>query len=505
MSSPIETGSDTISPGNIKFYDAIQPPLCAGEYSLQCAQTVEGVVEGGSAPEYVAVQSFQVVAPQFTIDPSTIHSVYPPKGQTGNYYKQMPFIVLNNFALPWARQIDPGAACDSTDTTPWMALLLVYETETQGNAPMVAQPTTIAAADVIAPASGVVVPDIPADAISAGPDAKARVVAMQLGYFLAIAPTLNELPLLAHGRGVNTDGKIMLGMDADGLFSVVVSNRVPPLKGGACTALLVSLEGHQNHLPGGAWSPPAGAAQIRLVVLGSWSFTASSQPGSFLTLMENVASTGGVDLLRAPCDPSTLANETAKEALEIGYVALHNDMRVGEKTTSWYRGPCVPSPTTRDLANAPYHYSDHAMHYDPETGLFDLSYAAAWQVGRLLALSDGPFAQMLGRWRQSYLQAQQAADESAEVDSILASPLTPTSAQTLPGVATTGAVTRLRDFLHAVGTADEPVFPQVNIRSPMASSTRPAEEPAMDLTAAETTGDPVLDLLARDRRQGGGK
>lgn len=500
MSNSIETESDTISPGNIKFYDAIQPPLSAGEYTLKGTQTIHGVVEGGPDPEYVAVQAFSVVAPQFSIDPSMIHSVYPPKGQTGNYYKQLPFIVFNNFALPWARNIDPNVSVDAKDAPPWMGVLLVYAEDMEGCDPKVGKPMTIDASAVTTPAAGVLVPDIPADAISTAPDDRAVAVEMKLDYFLAIAPTLAELPLLGHGRGVNTDGKVMLGMDADGLFSVVVSNRVPPAKGGACTAFLVSLEGHQAHLPsaGGKASASAGS-RIRLVVLGSWSFTASDQPGSFLTLMENLADQGGVELLQAPGDPSTVTDATAKKALEIGYVALPNDMRVGEKTTSWYRGPCVPSPTLRDTSNAPYHYSDHAMHYDPETGLFDLSYAAAWQVGRLLALSDGPFAQMLGSWRQSYLQALQAAKEADDSDSILASPLA-FGADEAEAVAT-GPVGRMRGFMYALAAADEPVFPRLVVRSPLAASTRPtAEEALADL---ESTGDPLLDLLARDQDAGG--
>jgi hypothetical protein len=40
------------------------------------------------------------------------------------------------------------------------------------------------------------------------------------------------------------------------------------------------------------------------------------------------------------------------------------------------------------------------MIYDVKTGLFDVSYAVAWQIGRLLALSDTGFAVGLMKWKQ---------------------------------------------------------------------------------------------------------
>ncbi len=38
----------------------------------------------------------------------------------------------------------------------------------------------------------------------------------------------------------------------------------------------------------------------------------------------------------------------------------------------------------------------------PISGMFDASYAAAWQLGRLLALQDQAFAQALFRFRTDY-------------------------------------------------------------------------------------------------------
>ena len=46
---------------------------------------------------------------------------------------------------------------------------------------------------------------------------------------------------------------------------------------------------------------------------------------------------------------------------------------------------------------APAYYTgpDAASAYDPQTGLFDVSYGAAWQLGQLLALQNSGLANQL--------------------------------------------------------------------------------------------------------------
>jgi hypothetical protein len=268
---------------------------------------------------------------------------------------------------------------------------------------------------------------------------------------------------------------------------------VPPANGGGCTAFLVSLEGHQDHLPTDSGNSAGADQRIRLVMLGAWEFTASKAPGSFRQLMIDVTEKGGgVKLLQAPGKIEDVANSTTKEALEIGYVALANDMRIGEKSTSWYRGPCVPAPTRQNTDYAPYHYSDHAIQYDPQTGIFDQSYACAWQVGRMLALSDSAFAQSLYDWRRSYLMALQSSNERATVEQKLAPALLMGQAQTTGK----GAVGQLHNFLQTVAAADEPIFPQVNVRTPLTASTRPAPE----ADSADHTSDPLLNMVLKRRK-----
>lgn len=494
MTAPLTTRPGSVSPGQIAFYDAIQPPLPAGDYTLHATQQVQGL-KGETVDPYEARQAFRVDGPRFALDPAAIHQVFPPANQQGAYFNVLPHIVFKDFALPWSRNIDPAGGGERRDTPPWMALLTLYESE----AARAGTPSTVAPAQVIAPPAGVLPPCLPADQVDPASKDRVQVVDMDLAYFRAIAPSLAEVPLLAHARTVNTGGKVMLGMNDDGCFSVVVGNRVANAAGGVNTVLLVSLEGHQDHLNGsgaptacGGGAPAQPYTKIRLVVLGSWSFTTpAGMPGSFLALMQALTGPGhgGVKLLALDAGPEP--NAVAREALQTGYVPLRNTLRVGEASTAWYRGPLVPAPTTRDQAYGPFNYSDHAMHYDPETGMFNHAYSAAWQIGRLLALSDAAFAARLFDWRRGYYQALLRAADERDVEAPVAAAL-PAAGGALP--LGSGVAAQLRGLLLAAAPALEDVLPRVRARG----ADRPAVLSTDEVNEIVAAGeDPLVALRAR--------
>ncbi|MFB6456393.1 hypothetical protein ACE38W_14065 [Chitinophaga sp. Hz27] len=406
MTPIIETTPGSIGPGMIRFYDAILNPLEAGLYTLKAEHQVKDIPGETPAP-YVATQPLVVDGPRFSINPSEIHMVYPPANQEGLYDNHMPNMVFSSFALPWARSIDPATttrganlAVDSDQNPiPWIGLLTIYPDDFKTK---VSEPQVMKASEVVKPLDTKILPPALGDLFGAD-DTLVTVVDIDLPYFQAITPSLDELPFLAHGREVNTGGKILLGMQDDGCFSLVFGNRLP-MADAENTMFLVSYEGHQDHLHGSTIG--GGYTKIRLVLLGSWQFRAKAAQGSFIQLMENLCldGRGGVQLLQMPLSAKTgEISSDAQKALQMGYVPLQNKMRQGEESTSWYRGPLIPSPTKRDLAYGPYHYSDHAIHYDPETGLFNHAYSTAWQTGRLLALSDAAFSGDLFNWRNVYL------------------------------------------------------------------------------------------------------
>jgi hypothetical protein len=434
-----DQGSPPIPVGDIQFFDNWLPPLIDGTYRVTVQQEINEVVDPNNnttqplAPPYVTTQYFQVQGPQFTLDPSQVYSVYPPPNALADYSGTMPHIVLNSRTLPWERTLD--GLEPTANNQPWLALLLFDEDEIITSSPEQPGNSTkvqrLPLSEVINldPSGGILSPQITFQASS--PPAASTCLAIDVDpqTFINIAPRLVELPLLAHCRAVNTGNKEILGIDADGWFSVVIANRKSncsqagdPPAGTRNIAHLVSLEGIQNYLPGET-PIPENIQRVRLVSLASWVYVCATTGLNFRQLMQNLDS--GILRLPLNCSPpvSPLSSSPPADAVALveaafdsGYVPLNYTTQQGEQTAAWCRGPFVPYPVERS-ERAPFSSADEAKIYDPQTGMFDLSYSVAWQLGRLMALASKEFSVALLNWQQeaNYLidliieQQQQAA------------------------------------------------------------------------------------------------
>jgi len=417
LAVPAADSGAALQPGQIEFYQAMQPPLLSGSYQLTASQTIQLTAE---QPIYADAQPFAIQGPRFRLQPREVQQVYPPANQSGTFNEVLPHVVFRTRTLPWSRTIDGSVPTPGTVPPPWLALLTLYPSDLMnGSTPVTIQQGTVGAFLTAAtPPASVIIPNISLSSLTTAEQAEPLMyIELPQEVFVGIAPTLLDLAYLAHARQVNTDGKEIMGMDEEGYYSLLVGNRLPLASSGSGnvlnTALVVSLEGLQSYLPvDGTPTPVTPGTLVRMAVLSSWTFTCTPATADFLAVMKAL----NVGLLNLPYQPvpatPTPAQTTAAEALGWGYVPLDNNTRSGEQTTSWYRGPCVPVSSSID-PNGPYEYSDQAVRYDcgagtgtAGTGMFDLSYAAAWQIGRLIALSDANFCTALMAWRQSLEQAQ---------------------------------------------------------------------------------------------------
>jgi hypothetical protein len=398
-----ESGQLDVASGKIRFYNSYSA-LQVGRYQISVEQRL-GLKDPGilsADPVFTQKQIFNVAGRRFSLGPEDVHAVYPPAHQEGFFDQTVPHVVLRKRALPWERSVGTDA---NQNPLPWLALLLFHGAE----APAV---QTLALSDVVGrsstpDANGLLRPKIPSLS-SDDPNERAMVIDVPAATFQAIAPTIADLPFLAHIRQVNTGDKELLGLDADGFFSVILGNRLP-IAGAVNTAHLVSLEGWTDFLKVTASTAPrtalpAAAQSVRMVTVANWNFTAKPGRGNFHALVSQLSAGS----LKVPRQVSTAgaAGESrdlinlANAALDRGYVPLAYDLRNGERSAAWFRGPLVPKPAPR-VKRDPFPSAEAALIYDPRTGMFDVSYAVAWQVGRLLGLSDAQFAASLARWRQA--------------------------------------------------------------------------------------------------------
>lgn len=102
--------------------------------------------------------------------------------------------------------------------------------------------------------------------------------------------------------------------------------------------------------------------------------------------------------------PATATNnDSVKNYLDFGSVPLPHSLRAGGNTVSWYRGPFVAYDAQFDDDHGKIHTYQHAdelIQFNKDTGLLDMTYAAAWELGRLMFINEPKLVQRLQLWKQ---------------------------------------------------------------------------------------------------------
>lgn len=449
---------DRADPAAVAFARYLAPPLRSGPATVTVTQEVAA---GSEIQTYSTARTLHVTGRRYTLAPGDIDSVFPPSGTQGEFTGTLAHVVLTRPTLPWQRT--PGgdavlardAAVSGTDTgpiAPWLAVLLFEQLDP------VPQPTPTTLAD-LRPAGTTFFPPRTAEPGEQDSD-PVTVIDVPADLFQATAPSLTDLAWLGHARQVTNSAKPAApgGASPGPDYAVVVGNRLPA-SGAVCTAHLVSLEGYGPHLPAADGSPgtlPPGTTAVRLVTLYSWRFTAVDLKETFQeTLLAVNLDPPVLALPAAPGpDPDDPADLAVRHAFGLGYTAMDHTLREGA-SVSWYRGPLLPlgTPSTSASGNRD---ADQLLRYDPTTGMFDASYAAAWQLGRLLALNDGAFAPALYRWKLAHGSAAAAALEAGIIDQALPPAAAQSTATEDPATRATPGNERHRRLLRAVSEVAGP-------------------------------------------------
>ena len=522
------SGDPTLIAKKASFIQHSLPGLDPGRYRITIQQTLatpEGtdITAGGLPP---LTRTFGVAGPRFALSQNAVHSVFPPANSVGEFSDSFAHVVLESEKLPWLRSPygpldepppgvrsytnDKGVEVSYDEDRPaWLGVLLVSPSDLDQQDPsrLVVQGTVL---DLIpgsltsATASGTpVAGGLPANAYSvfsyllepayaedaakpvdpgvgqATTDA-VRYLDVPWALFNAIAPSLDDLKMMAHVRAVRMDSKPMTPhetVDPERRYALVIGNRLPeslpaapPGNGqepqpaaGANVAFLVSFESLEYALRGhaaGSYYDAQIATRadgvVRLVVLYEWRFTSQSDTSfEFETLLKSLngrdgsADNAAADLadpmLRMPSPPVFAGGDErqaiVQQMLESGYTPHRHVTRVASAaspepvaTVSWYRGPLIPfdafvpavafvSTSGPDAGEPLIFAADQLLRFDPNAGMYDVSYAAAWQLGQLLALDDKEFSVALSRWKhQAALQLRSIGEreglESLYVDRV---------------------------------------------------------------------------------------
>ena len=372
----------TTEPTKIEFIQYHQPALKDGDYEITITQEIkeEKITANNS---FQITRKFSVGAERFDLKPTDIHAVFPPDGSLGEHSNVLPHIILNRSTLPWERQ-----SISNNNNTTWLALLLFEETENPESKII----TLETLKDINSyPAK------FPNFTLESGQheDDKVIIIDVQKQLLEKILPTKEDLTYLAHVRqGTDEQGKLI----GDEL-AVIICNRLPK-KNGRSIVHLVSLEGRYND-NGFDFQGAGDNDNIRLVSLKSWNFSCVDEKQSFQGLLTNLNR-----------EPSTLRlpqvnNTEAEKYLSMGYVPLPHFLRQGGKTFSWYHSPLITGNNPNNNITLPIRTADELIIYNPDNGMFDVSYSAAWELGRLLALQSKNLSVSLYNWKRTHRQSLQ--------------------------------------------------------------------------------------------------
>lgn len=441
--------------GEMVLYDYIQPPLYAGEYRMSVETQVS--VPSTNTPLPGQDFYFEVQGPRFSLAPNEVAGVYPPRNGHGPFDSALPHVAFGRRTLPWERPLGDDYTVEGDETPyPFLALVLLEESECTlvRNAPLT---------DIVPPAVFQRLgrpSSIRCDAVEADEQLLKDILPMpdelrllthvrqvnvndrelaagdSDGYFAVVMG--NRIPrpggsyvaclvsveertdLLPTTDVVVVDGRWEILENPQVAMIAESSDMVPSALGTQITAVeadamrIVSpgaaeISGRHGGFLAGAGAGTVGKLiatsdlgakemqavgamllhpKARLVLLHSWTFTCEGD-GTFRQLMQ------GLDV-----GMMGETNPAAKLAVtDTGHMVVDVVDRLGAPEQAWYRGPLVAEPLSRDPLG-PYHSADQARRVVAETGAENISYASAFEVGRLLAAADARLAQELMRWRR---------------------------------------------------------------------------------------------------------
>jgi len=367
----------------LQFLTDDRSVLPSGNYTIQAetkvSDTNHKITDNN---DFSAIRTFTVSSPKYALLAGDIVSVFPPENHQEGYSDVLPHVVLAQSSRPWER----SAETPPNPKVPWLAVLVFTEVE----AP---KPKSIGIDKLM---EGVAYPPPPPGEDTPKPE-RVAVIDVEIELLKGLLPAYDDLSLLCHVR--------KNAADATPAVALVIGNRIP-LENTRCVAHLVSIEGRydgKGFIFGEAKNTKDN--KVRLITLHNWSFhsSGSSNFSAFFTQVTNNAYPLQLPAPAAIKDREI--NAIAKSYNDAGCIPLLHQLRSAESTISFYRGPLSPTTTDTTL-DFPVQTSDALLFYNDKIGMFDVSYAAAWELGRLLCLQDKQFSLDVYNYKRKVIQSR---------------------------------------------------------------------------------------------------
>lgn len=377
-----------------KIYQYDHPPLDDGSYSITVTQEFSNLGAGNEEHPHKLIIDFEVAGEQISLKPAEFYALYPPANSSGRYAQMIPMVVLNRSTLPWERSAQKDAG-EGEVKHPWLALICFNEKSEVADSVMINR-KSLTLDQVTDPDLKNVLPD----------NVKEKVLICELTRtshandfdykwgVQVLVPPFDTLSTFAHVRE-----------KGEGKQAVILGKPIPPpdpdRPDQQYNMYLISVEGRYDASGKFIRSDPS--KNVQFICLKHWRFQDQESGLSFEQKAKQV-SYGYLSLPTLEYPKQSATNQF----LQSGFVPLKHRMRTGAQSVSWYRSPLLPAPPAQKMKNfvaTPVPSADALMLFDRNSGLFDVSYAAAWELGRLLALKSKDFSIGLYSWKRRHAQA----------------------------------------------------------------------------------------------------
>ncbi|KAI9689319.1 MAG: hypothetical protein M1822_009969 [Bathelium mastoideum] len=446
------SGVNDLQPGYEKLSSYLIPGLQAGPHRITLTQRIQTRDDNATNPPeehttLTATKDFSAVAPRFVLPDNAIHSVYPPQGHEDTA-EVLPHVTFNDATYPWERNAETQVSPNDRTRTPWLAVLAFTEDElrlSQGDITSIfkdpdlqknaKQDDTFSISVPLDQLANLNTAIAPVCTVQGNEDAKATgTIFLKSGLFTGLFtkydgegnpdanwkyPYIHQNALLAHRRDINSQGMAVAAAateDDTGTYGIILSNRSGPYSISKPTVMhvhLVNLEGVDGINP---WPLGENINFVALPTVYSWTYVCL--PPDMPNVEEEFQTLGtNVDLLRwmepNPMPPNDKTSQAVQQRilarLQSGYSMCRYRTQTGESTVCFIRGPYVPAKAT-NFQPPPTWWSGTSMTgtdlqiLDHGLGIMDITYSAAWQLGRTMAIADQAYTSSLFRLRCEILR-----------------------------------------------------------------------------------------------------
>lgn len=377
-----------------KLADNCLPPLYEGFYNVKFnhSMTVEEKTNDNKSnnkdENFHIEKKFCVAINAEKLPDTDVFHVSPAPNDQGDFSTELPFMVFNDPTYPWLKNLSTR----DNFPIPWIALIILSENE-------VIEEKDIQHSELSKEfqKTGIYFHYDDNKNSSYKDEDLVHIVRVNRTTFDSIMPDIEDRAWLTHCKNeVDLSATDDITIQKDGNFSVVIANRFPPRNSETTlkyTAHLIPayLYDDRNKIPAGT--------DIELISLYHWSFYSEKcacdpndkiSDKSFVSFINKLKNS---DDKKAPKNSKQICDSTLKE----------HRLRTGEKTYSLYHGPIMPMKYIQasNINGEDVYTSDGRLIYDKENGIFDVSYAAAFNLGKLVTLSHNAEAQKIVNWRKT--------------------------------------------------------------------------------------------------------